>query len=131
MTNILKDIVEDLKELNIFFNLKFLVTLIFQIIIIYIIFGVISKLIDNLMPKLDETKSIYIIFLEIIFQLTVNALTLMFSKKITRIVLNRIDDFDDRMSNQVINTSMAVTCGIFYVLQNKLSEKQRFLLKKI
>ena len=83
------------------------------------------------MPNLDETKSIYIIFLEIIFQLTINALTLMFSKKITRIVLNRIDDFDDRMSDQVINTSMAVTCGIFYVLQNKLSEKQRFLLKKI
>lgn len=131
MENNLENIINDLSELKIYFNIKFLFTLVFQIIVIYIIFGAISKFIDNLMPELDEKKSIYLTFFEIIFQLTVNALTLMFSKKITRIVLNRIDDFDDKMSDQIINTSMAVTCGIFYVLQSKLSKKQRFLIKNI
>jgi hypothetical protein len=129
MNNNIKTIKEDLKELNIFLNIKFVISVLLQIIIIYILFGGISKLIDNIMPELDKKKNIYLIFIEIILQLTVNALTLLFSKKITSIVLNRIDNFDDKMSGQITNTSMAVTCGIFYMLQKKLSLKQRYLLE--
>ena len=131
MKESIKKIKDDIKNLTSFFNIKFVIAVVLQIIIIYILFGGISKLIDNFMPELDKDKSIYIIFIEIIFQLTVNALTLLFSKKITSIVLNRIDKFDNRMSSEITNTSMAVTCGIFYVLQKKLSSKQRYLLGKL
>lgn len=113
-----------------FLSLQFIADMMIKTSLLFYISFYLSKMIDNLFPEVDVSKSTVMIWIELLIQVSVCAVIAFLFKAILTQLGDKFDFLDDKMSALSTRGASLIAGLSFLGMQKNLKGKYKILKKR-